>query len=279
MLLPAWLGLAGCSAIKLGYNNLDALAYWWIDGYVDLTDEQAPRVREDIARLHQWHRAHELPKIGAVLARLEQMLPGDIAPAQACTLVAPVRERLRASADRAEPAAVTLALDLGPEQLRHLERRYRKNNAQYRKEWLEPAPAELRDKRLQLLLERGEMVYGRLDEPQRAALRAQLEQSGYDAPRVLAERLRRQQDALQTLGKLAGQPVALAEARALVRGYVDRLEHSPDPAWRQYQEAQIQEGCRLFAALHNSTAPAQREAGVRRLRAYQRDLRELAARQ
>jgi hypothetical protein len=39
----------------------------------------------------------------------------------------------------------------------------------------------------------------------------------------------------------------------------------------------IDEACVNAAALHNSTTAAQREAGVRRLRAYQRDLRELSA--
>jgi hypothetical protein len=62
-----------------------------------------------------------------------------------------------------------------------------------------------------------------------------------------------------------------------LRGYLERFEHSPDKAYRAYQEALIEEGCRHFAVLHNSTSLAQREAATRRLRAYQRDLRELAA--
>ncbi len=40
--------LAACSAIKLGYNNIDDVAYWWLDSYVDFSDEQTPRVREDL---------------------------------------------------------------------------------------------------------------------------------------------------------------------------------------------------------------------------------------
>ncbi len=28
-------GLSACSAIKIGYNNLPELSYWWLDGYVD----------------------------------------------------------------------------------------------------------------------------------------------------------------------------------------------------------------------------------------------------
>ncbi|HWP12205.1 MAG TPA: hypothetical protein VNN06_10315, partial [Ramlibacter sp.] len=81
----------------------------------------------------------------------------------------------------------------------------------------------------------------------------------------------------QTLRKLIGQPVSSDEARTLLRGYLARTLEPPEAAQRQYQHALIDEGCRVFAALHNSTNVEQRQSAVRRLRAYQRDLRELAA--
>lgn len=269
--------LGACSAIKLGYNNLDDVAYWWLDGYLDFTDAQAPRVREDIARIHLWHRHTELPRLADMLHRMEQAASGEVTPAQACGFVDEIRERLQAAAERAEPAVVALAMSLEPAQLQHLERRYRKNDAEYRKEWLALTPAEQRDKRFHQVVGRSEMIYGHLGDEQRAVVRQQLEQSVFDAARVLAERQRRQQDALKTLRLVTAPGVTMPQARALMRGYLERSQQSPDPGWRAYQEALIQEGCRAFAAAHASTTPAQREAAVRRLRAYQRDLRELAA--
>ena len=178
---------------------------------------------------------------------------------------------------QAEPAMVTLAISLEPDQLAHLERKYRRNNADYRKEWVEIPPAEQREKRFKQVLERSEMVYGKLEEPQRAALRQQMERSVFDPARILAERQRRQQDLVQTLRKLAGQPIALAQARQLMHDYLERAQDSPDAAYRRYQEALIEESCRMFSVAHNSTTAAQREIAARRLRAYQRDVRELAA--
>jgi hypothetical protein len=271
--------LGACSAVKLGYNDLDEVAYWWLDNYIDLTDEQTPRVREDLARLHGWHRNEELPRISALLHRMETLAPGEISPAQACDFVPPLRERLHAIADRAEPAIVTLALGLAPEQLAHLERKYEKTRAQYRKEWVMPAPGELAEKRFEQFVERSEMVYGQLEEPQRAVLRRQLDQSIFDPRRLLTERQRRQQDTLQTLRKLAGQPVTISAARSLVHGWLQRLQASPDAGYRRYEQDWVAESCRTFSALHNSTTPTQREAAVRRLRAYQRDLRELSSQQ
>jgi hypothetical protein len=271
--------LAGCSAIKLGYNTLDDVAYWWLDSYVDFTDDQGTRVREDLGRLHQWHRARELPRLAGLLQAVEQLAPGDVTSAQACTVIAQLRERLDALAAEAEPSIVTLATGLAPEQVAHVERKYEKNNANYRKDWVLLAPAEQADKRFEQFLERSEMIYGKLDEPQRAVLRRRVQESVFDPRKILAERQRRQRDALGTLRKMAGAPISFGEARGLLRGYLDRVREPPDPAARAYQQALIDEACGSFAALHNSTTPAQRESAARRLRAYQRDLRELTAQQ
>jgi hypothetical protein len=269
--------LVACSAIKLGYNTLGDVSYWWLDSYIDFTDEQAPRAREDLARLHVWHRQQELPRFTAMLQNLEQLAPQDITASQACTVVAQARERIEAIALRAEPAVVTLAMDMAPEQLTHLQRKYNDNNAKYRKEWIRLSPAEQRDKRFTEYLDRSEMIYGKLDDVQRAVLRRQIEQSIFDPARVLAERQRRQQDVLQTLRKVAGQKIGLDDARKLVRGYIDRVREPPDAGQRAYQKSLLDESCRTFAALHASTTPAQRESAVRRLRAYQRDVKELSA--
>ena len=269
--------LSGCSAIKLGYNNADEIAYWWVDSYLDFTEDQSRRVREDLARLHRWHRQEELPEIVAILHRMEQLAPGDVTPAQACSFVPQWRERLHVLADRAEPAIVTLAMDLTPDQLEHLERTYRKKDAEYRREWVELTQAQLWDKRAKQFRERSEMIYGHLDEPQRLVMRERVEHSTFDPARLLAQRRRLQQDALQTLRKVTGRPVTIAEARSLIHGLLERAQNPSDPGARSYQDALIQEGCRNLSALHNSTSAEQRRAAVRQLRTYQRDLRELAA--
>lgn len=271
------MGLGACSAIRLGYNNLPELAYWWLDGYVDFTDEQTPRVRRELAYLHAWHRAEELPRLSETLGRMEQLVGGSISAQQACAFVTEIQGRLNLVADRAEPALVSLAATITPEQLSHLQRKQRRNSEKWRDEWIDVSPAAQHEKRFDQMLERSEMIYGRLDDPQRAVLRQGLERSIFDPKRILADRERRQQDLLQTLKRAADPGVAPAEVRSLLRGYLERAQRSPDPAYRAYQEALIQESCRTFSLVHESTTPAQREQAARRLRAYQRDLRDLSA--
>jgi hypothetical protein len=269
--------LAACSAIKLGYEALDDVSYWWLDGYFAFDEQQSQRVRDHLQRLHAWHRANELPRVADLLARLEQLVPGPITATQACAFVPQVQARLVAVASQAEPAVVLTALELSPRQLRHLQRKSADNNRKWRREWIEPSASEQKDKRFKQALERLEMIYGRLDEPQRAALRAGIEQSIFDPQRIFTERQRRHQELHHVLRTLAGSQTSPAEARTVLRGYLERAQRPPDPAYRAYQQALLDESCRTFAAVHEVTTPAQREQAVRRLRAYQRDLRDLAA--
>ena len=276
--LAVALGLSGCSAIKLGYNNLPDLAYWWLDGYLDFHDTQAPQVRDELSRLHTWHRQQELPRIAEVLARMEQAAAGPVTAPQVCAFAADAQARLQAVADQAEGAVVQLAGGLDARQLRHLERKYRNNKQEWRRDWVHKTLPEQREKRFEQFLDRAEMIYGTLPEPQRVVLRRALEDSRFDAQRILADRERRQQDLLKTLRRVSEADVPPGTARSLMRGYFERAIASPDVTYRRYQQELIEESCRTAAALHNATAPAQREQAVRRLRAYQRDVAELAAR-
>lgn len=268
-------GLAACSTIKLGYNTFDDIAYWWLDGYIDFTDEQAPRARAELDRLHAWHRGQELPRFAEMLARMERLAPGSITPQQACGFATEVQDRLKLVADQAEPAVLALVADLTPDQLRHLERKYHSNNEKFRKEWVHQPLPEQREKRYERMLDRLELLYGRLDSQQRRVLRQGIEHSTWDAQRVMAERLRRQQDLLRTVERIIETRGA---SRELLRGYVERVQRSPDAGYRAWQEELLQENCRTFAAVHESTTAAQREQAVKRLRGYQRDLKELADR-
>jgi hypothetical protein len=277
-LLSLAVALGGCTAIKLGYDSLGQLGYWWLDGYVDFDETQSAAVRDDLARIHAWHRANELPRYVQLLQQFERMAPADVSAAQACAFEPELRARADALRYRVEPALVAHALTLRPHQLEHLERKFLEGNREYQKEWVRLAPDELVDKRFNEFLGRAEMVYGRLDGGQRALMRQQLQRSVYSPAMVAAESRRRQQDILATLRRLESGPVEIPEARAAVRGLLDRVLVPPDAAHRAYLEAMRGETCRMIAAVHNSMKPAQRDHAARRLRGWQRDLRDLAGR-
>ncbi len=275
--LLATAALAACSTLKLAYNNLPELGYWWLDGYLDFDGSQTPRVRDDLAELLAWHRRHELPRVVELLRRAQALAPEDVTPEQACEFADQIRERLVAVAVQAEGPGTGLALSLGEAQLQQLERKYAKNNAEYRKEWLERGPARWQEKRYERLLERYEDFYGRLEPPQRDMLKQQVAQSAFDPHAFDAQRRRSQQEVLALLRRFQAERTPPAEARAAIHAHVLRVADPPPGAWRDRQQVLQQEGCRNLAALHKSTSAAQREQAIRRLQAYERDLVELLA--
>ena len=273
--------LQACSAVKLAYNNVPEVAYWWIDGYADLNEPQSLKVREELARLHQWHRATELPKVADLLRKMQQLAPGDTTPEQVCGLYAEVRNRIDTLVAQAEPATVGVAMGLSGAQLAHIEAKFAKTNAEWRDDWAAGTPAVRQEKRLKAAVERSEQFYGTLEERQLAVLRQAVARSEFDPQLSFAERLRRQQDMLQTLRQnslsAAGARSSVAQATTALRAYLERSLNSPNPAYRSYSDKATLDSCKTLAQLHNSTTAEQRERAIRRLAAYERDARELAA--
>ncbi|MGJ7510603.1 DUF6279 family lipoprotein [Variovorax sp. GT1P44] len=271
--------LAACSAIKLAYNNLPEVSYWWLDGYVDFDGTQTPRVRDELERLLAWHRQNELPKIVGLLQRAQVLAPNDITPEQTCEMVSEIRTRLLALAERAEPAGAELAVSLTESQLQQLERKYVKINADYRKDWLDRSVAKQHEKRYEQFLDRSEDFYGRLDDDQRDLLRRQVARSVFDPRELDAERKRRQQEALTLLRRFYVQKTSPADAQLAFHAYVMHIADPPPGPWRDRQRALQAEACRDIAEFHNQTSTAQRDKAMRRLQAYEGDLRDLAASQ
>jgi len=272
--------LTACSAVKLAYNNLPELGYWWIDGYADLGETQSVQLRDDLARLHEWHRANELPQIADLLQQIQRDAPADTTAQDVCRFFDQVRERLDTASMQAEAGAVTLAMSMTPAQIKHLEDKFAKGNAEWRRDWLSGDRAQRAERRLKSSVERAEQFYGSLDDKQRAVLQSGLARSSWDPQRSYTERLRRQQDLLQMLRTVSGASgtarPAPQQVGALLRAYLTRTSRSSDPAHQTYAQNAIQENCALYAQLHNSTSAAQRTRAVARVAAYERDAREVA---
>jgi hypothetical protein len=176
------------------------------------------------------------------------------------------------------PGAIGLQklANLDASQLAFMERKFSKSNLKYREDYLSGTPQQLREKRFEKSLERTEMLYGKLDERQLFMLQTRLGQSGFDPQRAYAERLRRQQDMLQTLRSLASPAgPSTAQAAAALEGVFNRAILSPDLSYRNDARQIKLHNCQTFAELHNITTPAQRQKALAKLQGYEQDLRAL----
>lgn len=276
--------LAGCSAVKLAYTNLPDVAYWWFDGYTDLNEPQTLMLRAELTRLHEWHRKTELPRIADLLRQIQQVTPADTSAEQICRLYGDIRTRLDAVTAQAlaQPGTPALAMHFTPVQFKHLEARFKKGNQEWLRERGSKDRAKSMGKRVESAIDRAEQFYGTLDAPQRKLLQDAMSRSAYEPQRVFAERVRRQQDMLETLRSLSGSgnlgpsQADTAQANAALRAYVERTSRSPDPLYRALADTVVQENCQTYARLHNSTSAEQRSRAVARLAGYERDARELS---
>ena len=269
--------LSGCSALRLGYSQAPELAYWWLDSYFDFTEAQTTRVRADLAALQAWHRSNELPIYLGLLDKVQRLTPGNVTPEQLCELYNEFLPRITATADQAEPTLSAVTLLLKPEQLAQLARQLDKRSETWREDWLDGTPGERRARHAKRLVDRAEGLYGRLGAAQRATVREAVAASQYDAEMSYRESQRRHTDTLQTLRLIQSGGLGAERNRLEARGLLDRAVNSPDPIYRSQQIKLLQENCRTYAALHNSTSPSQRAKALETLKGYEADLRSLMA--
>lgn len=269
--------LGGCSALRLGYNQADWVAFRWLDSYADFDDAQAARVREALRSWFAWHRRTQLADYADLLLRIDAEVPADTSAERVCGWWGAVRARIDRGVTEALPAIAEVALTLKPAQFGHIEQRYAKSEVEFREEYMQSDPSRRSKESVKRVAGRSEWLYGDLDPFQQERIARWVAESPFDPNLTLDERRRRQQDALQTLRRLAGEPVDSATARAQIMGWLQRFNRSPREPHRLYAERVMQHNCRLAADLHNSTSPAQRQVASKKLRAWVADLRALLA--
>ena len=269
------LALQGCSAIKLGYQQLPTLSYWWLDSTVSFSSAQTPAAKEAIDKLYQWHRREELAGYGEVLQRIGQLSAGPLQADQVCSVYTDVQARLDVLMRQAVAQAAPVVLALGPRQLSHIARHWENKNEEWEKEWLQGDAQARLDRRLDKAVNRFNSFYGDLNPAQIGLLRTQLAQSPWTAEWGRRDRQRRQQDLLSSLQRVAQSGMTPAQAEAQLWGVWQRWLNPMDPAQRAVLQTLSQRACENLAQLHNTTTPDQRVRVARRLRAYERDIQDL----
>ena len=280
MWLLALLLLGGCSAVRIGYNQAPTLGWWWLDGYMDFDSEQSPKVKEALNQWFAWHRTTQLPDYANLLAAAQVQVLQPATPQQVCRWADDLRLRLAAAFAQGLPMAAELLPTLKPEQLAHLERRYRKSNRDFEEAYLQQDSSDRLDAAIKRTVDRAEMLYGRLDDRQRQLVAAGVTSSPFDPAKWFAERQAVQAETLQTLARLTAGGPARADRDSNLAGLqalAARVQRAEPGPYRSYQQRLTEYNCALIAQLHNSTTPAQRQTARSKLKGWEEDLRALAA--
>jgi hypothetical protein len=283
-IIAAWLLcavlLSGCSVVRVVYGQAPTLAWWWVDGYMDFNAEQAPRVKAAIEQWFEWHRKTQLPDYARLLTAAQVQVLQPATAEQVCRWNDELRARLATAIAYGVPLAAEVLSGLTAEQLAHLERKYQKSNQGFQEEFLQARGDERLKASVRRTVERAEMLYGSLDEPQRQLLADGVAASPFDPALWYAERQALQRETLQTLRQaMAGNPSRAEREANLARleTLAARLLRAPGGPYRAYQQRLTEYNCALLARFHNSTTLAQRQKARDRLKGWEEDLRALAA--
>jgi hypothetical protein len=262
--------LAGCSAIRMAYDHADSWLRWRAGNYLDVHGEQADELDERIDAFHDWHRAEALPKYARLSEEAARRLGGGLSREDVVwgydSLMAQARESLRAAAERIAPM-----LDrLGPEQVRHMEKRFAQDNRKFARENLRGSEAERRKRRATRTVERLEDWVGKLSKTQIGRVR----QFSERAPLYNEMRDRDRK-------RLQGELLAMVRAREAQNQLPERaanFDQGRDRAYAAASEAARQEYYALLLDLDRTLSSEQRARAVANFHRYANDFTVLAGR-
>ena len=271
--------LTGCSAVRLGYNNLPDIASWWLDSYIDFTDTQGPQAKAALQKLQTWHRKEELPAIAELLVQAQTLAPQNITPEQACKIWEGAQVRIESLIQESSRLAAPVVSQLSAKQLKHLEKEWATRNEDWKKQWVQGTPDSRIKKRVDLAAERFNSFYGDLNLEQRQVLKQQFLQSTWSPEASYQRRLKRQQEqliALQAMSSEITKPaMPLAQVEKSLQSLILQSVRPKDAGDLSKQLQLEQQACQNLAQLHNTMSPAQRLKAQRKLKDYETDVREL----
>lgn len=271
--------LTGCSAVRLGYNNLPDIASWWLDSYIDFSDTQGPQAKAALQKLQTWHRKEELPAIAELLVQAQTLAPQNITPEQACKIWEGAQVRIESFIQESSRLAAPVVSQLSAKQLKHLEKEWATRNEDWKKQWVQGTPDARIKKRVDLAAERFNSFYGDLNLEQRQVLKQQFLQSTWSPEESYQRRLKRQQEQLMALQSMSSEitkpAMPLPQVEKALQSLILQSVRPKDAGDLSKQLQLEQQACQNLAQLHNTMSPAQRLKAQRKLKDYETDVREL----
>ena len=268
--------VAGCAAMKIGYNNADTLALLQLDNYVDLTADQEVTAKERINALMAWHRATQLRDYAAFIDKIRTKVAGPVTVADVIDFNQQLNARMMTAADKAAPDIAHLALTLEPQQIDRAAKKIASDATKARREFVR-AEKDSGAERVKKYGERAESWFGKLTDEQKDVIRKSFANRPTDATWWIDERERRQREFIVLLRKIQADRPSEEVAARWLRTYFTQLNVAPEAERRARTEAYRRGSAELVAQLINTATPEQRSMLDKKLNDYAQDFRSLAA--
>lgn len=166
IILATLMVLSGCSS-KFAYNNLDWLIYWYVDDYIELTDQQEQVFDGKLQQWIRWHRTEELTQYVQHLNTVKQQALGEpLSPEQIASQFDSARNHWERLRDRLSPELASMATSLSDDQVVYLFAALEKENQENEEEREELSDEERQERRIEDITEQVEEMIGRVTDDQ-----------------------------------------------------------------------------------------------------------------
>jgi len=265
---------AGCSSVRIGYNNADTFLLYTLDNYLDLSGQQQQLVRDRLRTLLAWHRATQLRGYSDVIEGASKRLESRVSGEEIYALNLEMNRRLVLIGDQAAPDLAALALTLRQTQLDRFARKLAEDDAKVRREAARKGSLEHRVKRS---VERTEEWFGSVSPRQLELIRNELATRPDSEDWWLHEREQRRADLLKVLQRIHTEQPTEQEAARWLREYFARIAEPQEPERRARMTEFRHGNAELIAALINASSAEQKAVLVKKLHSYAEDFATLAA--
>ncbi len=260
---------AGCSSVRLGYDNADTLLRWEAKSYLDFHGAQVDALDARIDAFIAWHRKEALPEYvklaNEAASRVERGLSRDDVVWGYDAVIRELHEAL----GHAIGQGADLLDQLSEEQIVHLEKRFAEDNRDFEREHLSGSLRERRNKRADRVADRLEDWVGSLSDAQRERV------ARYSARAPLYDELRGQEYRRRQAEFVA--MLRAHQARQRLADWAINWERGRDPAYQGTVLAEREELFDMLIDIDRTLTARQRARAAARFRDYGADFARLAA--
>jgi hypothetical protein len=269
---------AGCSSIRFTYNHGDTLLYWWLNNYLDLDSDQSGWVKKDIDNLFQWHRKTQLKDYVQLLQNGQRQLAGNMTQADLMGDYRDIKARTELLAYKALPELADLARSVRPEQIVQMEKKFAKNNEDYRKKFMRGDLEERQKARFKKSMEQFDLWFGHFSSEQEAVLRKASDARVLDNDIWMEERVRRQKNIVAVLRKVQHEKLnkdaTIAALHNLIKEMFARFDA---PERKAFFDTYTEQTVQMILTAVKIATPAQKAHAQKRMQGWIEDFNILAA--
>lgn len=264
--------LAGCSATRLMYNQLDWIVVWYLNGFFSLNDEQEEQLRESVTRNIEWHRTEQLPKYAQFCRELDREMGGTLTQELLERRYEKMVELFDEFIVQTLPDVSAFFLSLDQEQIDEFIENLEENNEELWEEFAGESAEDRLERRQKQAIKGVKRAVGRLSADQKELIRAYTANM-HDVSVEWMEGRKAWQSEFHTLMReRPAEPAFTERLRSLM---IDPNRGDADD-----YRARVDENRRtmfaMFIALSEQFSDKQRERLSKRLNNYARDFEILA---